>query len=1460
MKSVVSVMFLPCLEICGGGFVKNDIERSFEDIPEDKNSEARQTAYLTELGWHGGLNWADLLQSKRILIISEAGAGKTYECRNQQQRLWEAGEPAFYIELADLARDNLRDLLSSHEASRFDAWHSSQSDLATFFLDSIDELQLSLGSFEQSLKRLERAAAGQLGRVRIIITSRPIPIDEQLFHKILPVPPEPQKVANSEEFAKIAMAQRGSQSPPKNSSRDWRSVALLPLSETHIRQISTIEGVEDPDALVSAIRKRHAEEFVRRPQDLIELCADWREHKRIRSHRDQVATNITVKLKPREDRREIAPLSVERAKEGACRLAIAAILCRKLTIRHSAKADRGGDPSEAPLDPSVILYDWPEDERRTLLERSLFGFASYGRVRFHHRSVMEYLAAEYLISRREKGMTARTISRTLFATTPQGVEVIKPSLRSVVAWMALRDDEIFEQALRREPEVLLNMGDPESMSPLHRQKALRSYVERHGAGGWRGLRVPRIQLHRLAASDLGPEVKRLWEQGVENPEVRETLLELMGQGKLYECADIAHGIATDIVAPHRERVDALDSLIQLSDPRLATISSSVAGEPKSWPNQLAKSILIRLFPEHMTVDLLCKALSRITEKRGSVGEISWNLSRLVQHVRLPHAELVDLRLRIEDLVLEGVVWSENRWPHLKSKRPFLVPVLAALCLRQLEASDRAPSLMLTIAAALRLAGRDHETADPVKKLKESLIDLASDARRCMFEADDAFLQRYKRVSDPYDRFCRLAYYGATMALGSRDATWILPSLSDRRISADDRAMLLEAAIRIRDDNASWVDHIRSLREAVTDLPDLSARLDELSKLPARNPNQIRWERRDAERKKHEERREAKAHASWVMFWRELVKNSEAAFASDRSANTAWGLWQAMERSGEESQSSGWNRRFIERHFGTGVADKLRLAVMTFWRNDKPTLRSERPDEEKNSYLRRWSLGLAGIYAEAEDPRWVESLTSDEARLALRYISVDFTGFPAWLTDFLGTRSVEVNNVLGEELAKELAEPPTSHSSILQSIKHSSPSIASVFIPRLLEWLEDGCWKTGHHENEPGQSDRLREVIAILIQNGNSEVLSKLRILAKFELKDGVTDKVSGVWLPALMRLDAAAGVDVLEKTVRANPPAKYGPAIGWFSSLFGDPRREGETCLTTTGLTPDLLFRLAHLAYEHVRPSDDQIREGSFTPNDRDDAERGRGNILNALLSTSGADGWSIKLRLADDPIFADFRDRALAMARERAAEEADAGAFTENDVLALDRAGDLPALTRDEIFVLMSDRLDDIEDALLRDDSPRAAWALVQEERIMRQLIARELRSAARGAYTVDQEAVTADEKETDIRLRSTGSAHEAVIELKIGEKDRSAADLMATIKGQLVAKYMASENSRSGCLLITLSSARRWQHPDTGEALALDGLIELLNEEAKRVEKELGGSLRLIVRGLNLNPRLSTERAQRR
>lgn len=79
------------------------IERTFKDIDEQQIFDADKQNFLTQLGWSDGLTWEALLRSKRILLISEAGSGKTHECREQACLLAAKGEAAFFVELASLA-------------------------------------------------------------------------------------------------------------------------------------------------------------------------------------------------------------------------------------------------------------------------------------------------------------------------------------------------------------------------------------------------------------------------------------------------------------------------------------------------------------------------------------------------------------------------------------------------------------------------------------------------------------------------------------------------------------------------------------------------------------------------------------------------------------------------------------------------------------------------------------------------------------------------------------------------------------------------------------------------------------------------------------------------------------------------------------------------------------------------------------------------------------------------------------------------------------------------------------------------------------------------------------------------------------------------------------------------------------------------------------------------------------
>jgi hypothetical protein len=117
--------------LTGTSSVRPSIKRSFLDLSDADVGDSDRTYTLAKLGWPKSFGWAELLRSQRILIVSEAGAGKTYECQAQQAKLWDAGEAAFFLDLATLAVSSVRDMLGGEgEEERLDGWLRSQSERA----------------------------------------------------------------------------------------------------------------------------------------------------------------------------------------------------------------------------------------------------------------------------------------------------------------------------------------------------------------------------------------------------------------------------------------------------------------------------------------------------------------------------------------------------------------------------------------------------------------------------------------------------------------------------------------------------------------------------------------------------------------------------------------------------------------------------------------------------------------------------------------------------------------------------------------------------------------------------------------------------------------------------------------------------------------------------------------------------------------------------------------------------------------------------------------------------------------------------------------------------------------------------------------------------------------------------------------------------------------------------------
>ena len=1389
-------------------------------------------------GFLGGrtVGWAQLLQSERVLIVSEAGMGKSFECRQAQKDIWEAGESAFFIELSDLANGPLETRLGAKELPRFKSWEAAQSERAVFFLDSVDELTLTATSFEAALKSIARTLGANLGRACIVLTTRPIAVDRELIEEHLPVH-DSLVVHAAELFANTAM--RVEKRSDASGPPAWRFVALAPLSEAQMCGLAAQRGVEDVDGLMKAVELRNAWEYARRPLDFFELCNDWNEHRRIQAHRIQLDESIEIKLRGRHGRKE-RPLTTARAREGASQIALAMLLARKITVWHGTDDDSSG--RGAALDPSVVLSGWDLDEVRTLLERPLFGFANYGRVRFHHRSAMEFLAAERLESLRKSGLPDRMLRELLSALGPDGKVLIRPSMQAVAAWLARDVSMVRRLLLEHQPSVLLRFGDPESLDSTTRQAALRRYVEMYGKGGWRGENVPSLQVKRFASKDLGDEIASLWSSGITNPEVRETLLELIGEAKIETCTGIAHNVATDASGDANDRFNGLEALAKLEDARLVTLLNEFASLSSDWPLAIVPRAILALFPANMSTAQLIGCLGRMRDQKRRYGGISSHLPIILSKVALAPEALSDLRVGLHELVASDLSWNEELH-RLATERRDLVPALLAACVREVQGRNFDHGVAKASALACILGDRDHHAGEDMRELIEALGDAPERLReeifweicRVVFEV----CPEKERSASSRSFFVQNQ---SEFQPARSDSRWLMRAIADPARSFDDRELALEIAIGVARTEGDSFDSVERLEAASEGTPSLMDRVALYRKQVENPPPEPEWvkeaaERRESSRREHEENME-----SWRQFHQELMQDSDAKFAATRVGNTLLNLWRAMESIHSDFTKPGWNRGFLERVFDEPMADRFREAFAQAWRRETPSVRSERSEEDKNTYMRSWRIGLAGIYAEAEDMQWASKLSEAEARLACRYALVDLNRLPPWVDSLIKEHPDAVDDVIGSELAHDLREKGNSHVMLLQYLRNAEPQTASHFVPRVRTWVDEVL---GTGANPP--AEKLKRALSHLVEHGTSDDHAFVQRVACEALDAGPTQDQLLIWLPVLGALDLDELARQLEILAAATVPAKDSTMVHVMGELFG---HHASFSLERITERPELLLGLVRMANQHVRPQDDEQHEGVFSPDGRDNAEYARSGLFGMLMDCKGPEAWRIKLSLADDPEAIRYRDRVKAIAEEKLAAELDGFKLSERDIVRFERDFKFSPKSRREMATMLKCRLDEIDDLLRQDSSPRAMWAKNDQELILRPEIARVLKQLAGESYIAVEEAVTAEEKEIDIRLISKAASLEAVIELKIGER-WSIAQLTLALREQVVGRYMAPENRRVGALVISWAGRKTWQEPGTRRKVKFDDLIKRLDAYAQELVQGLGDDAFLTVRGLNLAPR---------
>jgi hypothetical protein len=442
------------------------------------------------------------------------------------------------------------------------------------------------------------------------------------------------------------------------------------------------------------VDRKDAWSLTNRPMDLAELAEFWKDHQRIGSRLELIRSSIERRLEERDqDRSEARPIARARLRLGVRLVAAATTLAKESAIR----VPDGADNNVKGIAVRDVLIDWNDIDCAILLSRPIFDEGTYGTVRFHHRSVREYLTAEWLHQLIVDDVSRARIE-SLFFRSQYGIEVIVPTMRSVLPWLAILDGRILDRVCRLAPEIIFEGGDPSQLPRETRSAILRQACEQLAQPARVRSLMDFDAVQRFAAADLAEDIKALLAQYGEDDDIAWFLLRMVWQGEISGAAAEARRFALATRGKYT-RIAAFRAV--------ATVGSTADKEEVrqaflAEEGELSRDWLAELIPglphtDHAIVWLLDALERAAAKKRFDVDTLTGALSQLIIDCPLPLLSKLIAGLRG---LMEKPPVLEQHYCEISMHYSWLAQPAAQAIIRLIEARD-ASALELPALSILR---------------------------------------------------------------------------------------------------------------------------------------------------------------------------------------------------------------------------------------------------------------------------------------------------------------------------------------------------------------------------------------------------------------------------------------------------------------------------------------------------------------------------------------------------------------------------------------------------------------------------------------------------------------------------------------------------------------------------------------------------------------------------------------
>jgi hypothetical protein len=1386
-------------------------------------------------GFSSKIHWEGLLKEPRVVILAVAGAGKTYEIREITKSLRDEGKQAFFLRLEDL-RDEFKLAFEGGamgEFGEFTSWKET-TEKAWFFLDAVDEAKLrDPGDFEKALLKFKFHLGDRIHQTNIVITSRITwePYTEfSLVKRLLPYPKKQRaELSETGENPDLNLSQSDSANvkvPEKtpDKEQDPKVYSLSPLGNEQIKLFAKAKDIGDTNSFLEAIHRADASLFAARPQDLADLISYWTTHGKIGSRLELVQDSVKQKLLETDTKRaKLKPLTYKKALAGAELVAAATTLTSNSKV---AVPEKKRVPGALPI--TRILKDWELNECNSLLELPIFDEAVYGTIRFHHRSVREYLASQWFLQLLRQGSRRRI--EKLFFRVQYTKELITPSLRAILPWIAISDDQFRQKALRIAPEVLLEGGDSSQFPASVRSDILKSLCKEMAVSQSRHYSFDIAAVVRFAGVDIEDVICSLLVRYHEKSEIRTLLLRMVWQGKLNSCVGFAMSLVKDKTLEEYSRISAIRAIGGAGTPpeRLAVVDYFVANcEDNNFLilNAVAESFGFK--------ELSASKLLLILDRLPHPGEFNLEHLDLTLEYLINSASLVNLETFVKELpnLLMKKPHIEGKYCDVSQQHSWLVPIAARCCARlirhrsEVMLSSTSINLMQLCSTYYRRYRNENDSSLSLSELVPQWSAL--NEKFCWYAVSQARKECNKDVPEIFQYPYHGTYWSPDVIGFDTALAWI-NSQSEMR----DKLVALSLAFRAYVRDGRKREKRETFKKVVSGIPELENSLQSYLTPPRQSEEIKKFKRRERsylQQIKKRKEKEEKCKQDWKLWLSGHIDNitDTQLVKEGKNYNSQRYLYERLRKFssyGQKWACNNWKDLIADQN--ADVAEAFRAFLIDSWRQYRPAIRSE-GIENPNSIPYGVIFGLSGLSIEAnEHSDWRSSLTVEEAEHAVRFALWEMNGLPDWLQQLqAGFPEIVKDHFLREiewELVEYDGDKPAHY--VIDSLIWHGEDLRSQLSNSVLDILK------GH---EPTHAETLKKALSIIF---SSETVSDTDLVELVQKKIGLPCSLDNfaIWYAVWVSVNPHEAIPQLEAYLTEIFDSEKATefAMKFVVNLMGGSRfhyqnsHEKHKCV-------EHLESLYLLIHQYIRVSEDLNRSGggAYSPGLRDGAQDARSAILTQLQQIPGKLTYLALKKIASE--HPDEKSRALmqVLVKDRAEQDADIGKWSLEDVIDFARDQEQTPNNAKQLFELSVERLLDLKHDLENGENSVAyTWQRETKETKLRILIAKWMEEHAAGKYTVHQEEEQADAKKPDIRIHGVGGLCTPVpIELKIAAK-WSGSKLFERLENQLCNDYLRDYWTRFGIFLLVFRGGdKKWEHPITNQLIQFSALVEALQQHAK-------------------------------